>query len=228
MKHLIFGILFLTGIFSSTAQRQVEKTENVSSNTKILVNFKFARNIKVVQWNKNQLLVKATVNLNDGEGNEYFNLKSKKNNNTLTINSDFKDYFKKNSNSSNCSNTTEINYIVYVPKSNALTVKSISGDLNIIEYHGTLTTDLISGNITIKKQSGKLALKTISGDVDVVIAKAKINAESLTGTIYSNHDIKHDNQKRNKPQNKIIGTINNGTTPITMETISGNIYIRKS
>lgn len=61
----------------------------------------------------------------------------------------------------------------------------------------------------------------------MTINKAKINASTLTGTIYSDFDIDTDRRKSSHGTNKITGTINNGNELIVMETISGNIYMRK-
>ena len=108
-------------------------------------------------------------------------------------------------------------------------VKSISGDVVADSFAGTLRTDLVSGDVTIKDYNGDLRLKTVSGDLDVTMDKAKIDAKTLTGTIYSDLNIDQGNNKgkRSSGYNKVVGNVNNGSNLVVLETVSGNIYMRK-
>ncbi len=226
MKKIIqFAFILLVSI-TVNAQRKVEKSVRVSNNQELFVHFKFAQKIEVKQWNQNKFEVRATVNLNNGEGNKHFSLKTSESDGVVKIYSDFGDYFKRKRSWNNNFNT-ELNYVVYVPKNANLEVKSISGSLQADSFNGDLTTNLISGNITIKKYNGKLHLKTISGDVDVAVRKAKINAKTVTGTIYSDLNIDTKYHQNKSYGSKIKGTVNNGDTPLYLSTISGNIYMRK-
>mgnify|MGYP000064789768 CR=1 FL=1 len=226
MKKILATAIILVVTLTMNAQRKVEKSLKVSKNQELYVHFKFASNIEVKQWNQNKIEVRASVNLNNGEGNKYFSLQTKKENGALKIYSDFGGYFKKQRNWDK-SNKTDINYVVYVPKNASLKVKSISGSLDAESYTGTLTTDLISGNITIKKYTGEMHLKTVSGDVDVAINKAKINAKTVTGTIYSDLQIDKTYSQNKSYSSKVRGTVNNGSQELKMTTVSGNIYMRK-
>ena len=227
MKKIINLAIALLVTVTINAQRKVEKSERVSKNQEVFVHFKFAQNIEVKQWSQNKVEVRATVNINNGEGDKHFSLKSSKSGNQVKIYSDFGNYFKRKR-SWNQNNTTEINYIVYVPKNTILKVKSISGSLEADSYTGDLTTDLVSGNITIKKYQGEMQLKTVSGDVDVAISKARVNAKTVTGTIYSDLNIDKSYSQNKSYSSKVRGTVNNGDVELRMTTVSGNIYLRKS
>ncbi len=227
MKKIINLICILLVTITVNAQRNVEKSVKVSKKQELYVHFKFANNIEVKQWNQNRIEVRATVNLNNGEGNTHFSLKTSENGNQVKVYSDFGNYFKRKRNW-NQHNTTEINYVVYVPKHANLTVKSISGSLEAASYSGDLTTDLISGDITIKRYIGEMHLKTVSGDVDVAVSKAKINAKTVTGTIYSDLKIDKSYKENKSYSSKIRGTVNNGNVVLKMITVSGNIYMRKA
>lgn len=75
---------------------------------------------------------------------------------------------------------------------------------------------------------GELLLKTISGDLDVTMNKADIEAKTVTGTIYSDLEINlPDISKSNSNANRVIGTVNKGSDRVKLETVSGNIYMRK-
>ncbi len=239
MKYII--IVALLSVVTLNAQKQVEVKEQISKDQEVFINFKFAQDIKVVHGNTNEIIVKASVNIDDGTGNDNYSIKSENSSGQLKLYSDFGDYFKskkrnvyysnkdeKNENC-NCCHTTDINYVVVVPKNIKLRIKSISGSVFTDTYEGDLVTDLISGDVTIKKYNGELRLKTISGALDIKVNKAKLNAKSVTGTIYSDLDFeKTDLGKHGKSfNNKVSKQINGGTFPLIMETVSGNIYIRK-
>lgn len=229
MKHVI--IIALLSVATLHAQRTVEIKERLSNNQEVYLNFKFAKDIKVEHGNTNEIKIKASVNIDDGKGNDAFSIISDSSSRQLKLSSDFGDYFKdkwNDKNRHNCNSTTEINYVVIVPKKVNLKIKSISGSVSIDDFQGDLITDLISGDVTIKKYNGELRLKTISGALDVTVNKAKLNAKSLTGTIYSDLEFEKTNSNNyHGSQNKVSKQVKGGTIPLELETISGNIYIRK-
>ncbi|OSY88661.1 hypothetical protein WH52_03005 [Tenacibaculum holothuriorum] len=224
------------------AQKKITRSHKASGIENVYVHVKFAENIVVKNWNKNEISVEATVNINDNKDNDVFNLEAEKEGKTLEIKSDYGNFFNRHKkgvtithrgegcNSYNhCTNHNEmhINYTIYVPKNMELKVKSISGSVDALAYNGNLSLDLISGNITIKKHSKNMNLKTISGDIDLVISDANFKAETLTGTVYSDLDIEFNKKNKNSYGSKIYGTVKNGIASLNMKTISGNIYLRK-
>lgn len=236
MKYIL--VLALLSVVSLNAQRQVEVKESITKNQELFVNFKFAQDIKVVHGKTNEIIVKATVNIDDGEGNDTYAIKTENSAGVLKLYSDFGDYFKKRNyyyngeskkQNCNCCHQTEINYVVIVPENIKVKIKSISGSVFADTYEGDLVTDLISGDVTIKKFQGELRLKTISGVLDITVNKAKLNAKSVTGTIYSNMDFEANSSGKysNKRNNSVLKQVNGGVNPLVMETVSGDIYIRK-
>ncbi|WP_083139552.1 DUF4097 family beta strand repeat-containing protein [Polaribacter reichenbachii] len=235
MKSLYLFIGLLLTINNLSAQKKV--TENTSSNhiNDVYVHLKFANNIIVKNWNKDEISVEATVNLDDNKHNDYFSFKAENIGDTYKIASDYGEYFKKHRSYINCnddSNSTSkyqniVNYVIHVPKNIKLKVKSISGDVETENFQGDLNLDLISGNITVKKHSNEMQLKTISGDIDIYIADAKLEAKTLTGGVYSDLEIDFDKHKKKGFGSKIVTTINKGTAFLKLNTISGDIYLRK-
>ncbi len=239
MKHLI--VMALLSVMTLNAQKQVEVKTQIYKDQEVFLNFKFAQDIKVEHGNTNEIIVRASINIDDGTGNDKYSIKRENSSGQLKLYSDFGDYFKskkrnvyysnkngKNGNC-NCCTTSDINYVVIVPKNVSLKIKSISGSVFINAFEGDLVTDLISGDITIKKYSGELRLKTISGALDIIVDKAKLHAKSVTGTIYSDMDFEKAKLGKHSKSfnNKVSKQINGGTLPLVMETVSGNIYIRK-
>jgi hypothetical protein len=230
MKQFI-GLLALLVSLPIMAQREVETSVTMKPQQDLFLNFKFAETIKVEQWDKQEVAVTATVTIDDGEGDSYFNFKTETSGSTVKVVSDYGDYFKNKSKKNqygNCTTTTTIKYVVYVPRQVDMEVKSISGSLESNAFMGTLTTDLVSGDVTIQKFTGNLFLKSVSGDLDVAFQNADVDAQTLSGTIYSDLDIKRDtNKKSRSAYSKVVGTVNNGGSQVVLETVSGDIFMRK-
>ncbi|GHA30465.1 hypothetical protein GCM10007103_09830 [Salinimicrobium marinum] len=230
MKNLVllpFIVLFVTATYG---QLNVEENFRVTPEQQISLNLKFAGEITVVQWDKQEVKVNASVYVDNGEGNSAYSLKSKESSEGINIFSDFGNYFEQKENTviNNCNSKTEISYVVYVPKNCKLKVKSITGNVFSESFSGKLETDLIAGGVELKQYHGELVLKTISGNLDVTMDKANIEAQTLTGTIYSDLDISTtQNSKENAMTTKVSGAVNNGGERAKLETISGNIYMRK-
>lgn len=243
MKRILFFIGLLLSFSNLSAQKIVTETSSSKNIDDVLVHVKFAQNIVVKNWDKNEISVQATVDIDNNKHNDYFSFKTKSIDGYYTITSDYGEYFKKYRNyyrknidddkkkesdedcDCNCNGQHTVDYVIHVPKGIKLKVKSISGSLEADSYVGILQTDLISGNITIKKHSKDMYLKTISGDIDIYVADAKLEAKTLTGGVYSDLDI--DFGKRKGYGSKIVTTVNNGTAFLKLNTISGDIFLRK-
>lgn len=242
MKRIFFFIGLLLTISNLSAQKKVTANQSSSGIEDVYVHVKFAENIEIKQWNKKEVSVEATVNINDNEHNDYFSLETDKIGSTFTIKSDYGDFFKKHGNRRyhhsnddeedddrcHCNNDLDINYVIYVPRNMTLEVKSISGSAQIESYVGTLQLDFISGDIDVKKHSKNMRLKTISGDIDVYVSDAYFEAKTLSGGIYSDLEINFSQNNKRDYGRKISATIKNGDATLKLSTISGDIFLRKS
>ncbi|MFD2563355.1 DUF4097 family beta strand repeat-containing protein [Aquimarina rubra] len=236
MKTLVNLIAFCCVAFQLNAQKVIEK-EITTSADRINIEFKFAEDITIKTWDKSTVYLKAEVSINDGEFNDYFDLKIDNSSSVLDIESSYGDLFdkwkkEKGSNRKNnwgpCNNMDiDANYTLYLPKKAKLRVKSISGNVASENYQGDLEIDIISGNIDIKKYDGELTLKTISGDIDINIAQSKLLAETISGLIYSDKEMEFDKGKNRMVGSKVTGTFGNVKSNLHLKTISGDIFLRK-
>lgn len=218
------------------AQKTIEK-EIITSADLVKVEFKFADDINVKTWDKDEVYLKAEVSVNNGEYDDYFTLKVNNTSSVLDIKSDYGDLFDKwkkegKSNKKNnwgpCNNfDIDANYTLYLPKNSKLKVKSISGSVASENYQGKLMVDIISGNIDIKNYDGDLELYTISGDIDIHIAKSRLKAETISGMIYSDKELEFDQGKNRIVGSKVTGTFGDVRSDLHLKTISGSIFIRK-
>lgn len=237
MKRYFLFIALLLLIGKLNAQKKVTQSYATKGVNKVFINLKYAKNIDVKNWNKNEVLVQVTVTINNNKDNDYFTLKSKKTNDELLIKSDYTTFFKSHNknvissdNNHDCScncNNIIVNYTVFVPTQMWVKIKSLSGNVIAENHKGYLELDLISGNITIKKQTNSMQLKTISGDIDIYVSDASFKAKTLTGGIYSDLAINFNKNKLKSFGQEIIGTVKKGTSNLNLKTISGDIFLRK-
>lgn len=219
-KIVFFFVMFTSGVFitEASAQEIFEKEVNLKSNQAVSLDLDFAGDIVVKTWDKQKLYIKVVVKHNFKEKLD-FQLLENNESNELTIEEKVKNLEKRKNISissddddKNCINLN-IDYEIYLPANVELSVKTISGDIDV------------------KNMKNALKLVTISGFVDVSLnAKGKYNLKSSTisGEIFT--DLKFDEEvdiKQDIVGSKINTTLNGGGKRIELKSISGDLFIRK-
>ena len=219
MKALTLILCSIITIGGWAQSKVVSESVTLTGHERLDLEFTFADEIAFQIWDKKEVLVEVTVDINDGEHNDIFSLNSEKTASTIYIEMD-KDMWKKiekdkKGNWNNCSYNSTINYAVYLPKELEVEANTISGDYEF-EYFNQ-----------------PMRLKTISGAIDMTVPNAMgldFKAKTITGEVYSDIDIAYPEGKEGLRQivgQNFKGRINNGGQRLEFETISGNIYLRK-
>ena len=227
----ILGLLFIAVI--SFGQKKVEENIKVKDQKKVKLDFEFAEEIKVSGWEKDEILIKVSVNINDNEDNEHFELKINEDSDKINITSDIREIKEITKNkivvhkSENGERTITYNnhydidfdiyFEVFVPKNMEVELSSITGD------------------IFLSNLKAKLDIETISGFIDLTVKEnesASIKTSTISGGIYSDHKINLKQNNKGHEMKIIVRrspkfNINNGGRIIDLKTISGDIYIRK-
>lgn len=210
MKTLAIFIIACLSFGTIGAQQKIEKHINLPENGKVYLKIEIADSINIQTWNKNEIYVTASVNINDNKDNDAYLTSFDESGNIVTINGNFrKNYF---SGKDNCCNKSDIYWQVFIPEKTDINAETINGDL------------------TIKGVTGSLKLKTISGYIDLSLPEtgsADLEFSTISGTIYTNHNLNPGKMKSGIPM-EIREKLNNGGPLIKLETISGNIFFRKS
>ena len=213
MKTLMTVLLWAAS-WAGYAQTQVTESANVGKQQLLQLNFDFADEITIQTWDKNEVYVEVRVSINDGEYDHIFTLEKAVTEGTITISMD-KDMWKKvERTGNNCSFQSEIVYQVFLP-----------GQLRV-------KANTINGNFITTPMAQEVELKTISGDIDITVAPEKgldFKAKTISGEIYSDLEIDFPEGKEGLRQvvgMNVRGKINSGGSPMELETISGNIYLR--
>lgn len=225
MKNIIIiSIILISGIFSQ-AQGIIEKTVSVDKSSKINIDLEIADQIIIKTWDKNEAWVKAIVNINDNKDNDKFSLTATQTADGAKIESEIDDLEKISRKrevfrhgeiirGDNCVDI-EIDFEIFLPEGAEINLETISGDVEIIGF------------------KNEMEIETISGFIDLTLdprSRNDIIMETITGEFYSDLDL--DREKNSEWKNHWIGgdlktSLNGGGPLIKLETISGNIYLRK-
>jgi len=195
---------------TSSAQQIIEKSLSFTGKESLELNIQIADSINLQTWDRNEVYVKASVNINDNKDNDAYITSFDESGKSVKVNAKFKDNYFKGKN--NCCTETDISWQVYIPA---------KADFSI---------ETINGNITITGQAGKMDVKSISGYIDLEVPENQpvdIEFSTITGTVYTNHNLTPEKMSRGVPS-VIKEKMNNGGPLIKLETISGDVFFRKA
>lgn len=227
MKNNVFTyVLAILMSFSNIAfsQKVIEKSSPIKETDDLTLDFEFADEIKVSTWSKNEVYIKATISINDNEDNDKFKLELKQRSTGIEFESEIEDmkslqirkrFIDDDGHTVICNSVDmDLFFEVKVPENIDLEIKTISGDIDI------------------KGVLGKMDINTISGFIDLSLPEkhnADLELSTITGGMYSDFDF--NNEKNDGyyhyGKNELSKRLNNGGTRIFLETISGDIFIRK-
>lgn len=220
-------IWVIAASFGLSQPRIVEKTSTISKGDELILDFQFADEINIQTWNKNEIYIKASVNINDNEDNDAFRLDIERFDDKVLATSEIENLQDLSTESititkdddgnyiiNNCNVKLDLYFEVFIPEGIELNVKTISGD------------------IVIKGFEDEMDINTISGFIDLSLSprsKSSIKMSTISGEMFSNMELEYPNGKEGLKRvcgQDVDATINGGGTSISLETISGNIYLR--
>lgn len=214
-KYVLAAILMVVTLGTAFSQKVITKKVDVTGK-KMEMKFDFADSIRIEAWNKNTVELEVSVNIDNNRFNEYYKLNENSFSRDIDLveKIDFEAIKKIKGTGNNCNFDKMIRYKLKVPASLEFSLKTIAGQV------------ILEGSL------GKMSVNSISGFIDYTVPsglKTRINLSTVTGDVYSN--LKFDNKPEKEAQwvgTKRELTLNGGTQPIKLETVSGNIYLRKS
>ena len=210
MKTITILVVMLLCFSTVKAQQIIEKHIDFSGKDFLSMKIQIADSINVQTWNKNEVYLKASVNINENKDNDAYITSFDEDGKTVAVKANFKDnYFK---GKKNCCNETDIYWQIFMPEKTKFSVETINADITITGLTREMNVKSISGYIDLTEPSTK---------------QAEIDFSTVSGRMYSNHAIALSKEHSGIPL-KINEKLNNGGDPIRLETISGDIYFRRS
>lgn len=242
-------IILLTLSSQLFAQSTVEKTFPIQSARELSLEFDHP-NLSIQTWDKNEVLIKGTVSINNGENNSAFELQSSNDGGLLRINSFIRD--KENLPRQITIKRGEQEYVFKANDFNDPKVQKFleenKGDYDYMSS-GTLididlqvfvprnfktSVDSKFGMVEFKQFDAPLRIVAKHGKVDATIAPGigELTVRSRFGEIMSNLDIKFDehpldrNYRKHNQWTEITAHVGKGQSYF-IESKFGTVYLRK-
>lgn len=186
-----------------------------SPNQSVRLDIQIADSIRIIAWDKNEVYAKASIDINNNKDNDVYLTDFKEGGNRIEVNAKF-DENKKSAGYNDschccCNFNTKIYWDVYIPERSYFSVETIDG------------------NIIIEGKTQAIKAHSISGFIDLSFAaarKADIKLSTVSGTIYTDLAINKSSDKWGG--NNVTSQYNGGGESVELETISGDIFLRKT
>ncbi|MFM9910956.1 MAG: DUF4097 family beta strand repeat-containing protein [Chitinophagaceae bacterium] len=213
MKKLLLLTYCLWVASILNAQKIITKAFSFANKESLSLNLNIADSIQIVTWNKNEVSVKCSININDNKYNDDYKVSFDESGKSIEVRAKFETDRKTSYNDPNCCNyRSAIIWEVMIPENAPFEVETINGDIIIVGK-----TDEIKAH-------------TISGFIDLSVPidrKADFKLSTITGTVYSDI-LNQSNSKKHSNYSDICDSYNGGGKQVNLKTISGNIYLRKA
>ena len=236
-KKIIFYLLLIflsvgsvSLSYSQNTDKIVTKSFPVKNDQTVKLDLKFGDLIKVTGWDKDKIQFKAVININNGRLSDALILDFDRTNEAFKISSDYNEQlirkgryddcpeeystYSWNKNGDHIVICSDIKYRIYIPKNADLQIESISADIVLTELRGAIDVKTISGFIDwtrLPKTGAVLSIDTITGQAYTSFDEFEIKDKESTSWSLS-----------------LKGVLNGGGPSVKLETISGNIYLRKN
>jgi hypothetical protein len=216
MKRILSSILLASlFVLRCDAQKIIEKHMSFSNKDLISLDIQIADSIRIITWNKNEVYVKSSININENKDNERYQMTFDDAGSTVKVLAKFREREgngQGNYNNGCCCFESHIYCDIYMPE------------------NANVSVETINGNIVITGHTAAIRAKTISGFIDLSIdaaRKADLHLNTISGTVYTDLAV-NTNRSSRSVGTKISDIVNGGGKPISLETISGDIFLRKS
>lgn len=226
-------IAVLAGFASqAAAQRVVEKTFPADPAERVTLNLKFGDRITVRAWDNNEVSFRAEIEINGGALDDALLLEFADDASGIAVSADYDGERIKEGRREDCPSRhstiswssgeggyavcATITYTVFVPRRSDLTVDTISGDIEMEGLEGPVDARSISGYVDLSWPEGR---------------EADLSLKTVTGEAFSDlESIRFTNRQQSAPLvgYRLNGMIGEGGPDIRLESVSGDIFLRRS
>ncbi|RZM28032.1 MAG: hypothetical protein EOO88_10565 [Pedobacter sp.] len=241
MKRTILWLIIAMGPCFALAQTKVNKSYPVAKGQTVSFHFDYPKTVHISTWDGSEIVVEATVKINNGESDRAFSLSASTSGNTVSI-----------SNKLDMDLIPEAYYIVdkgikvrfnsrqdldaYVADKGSTRIstyqqKDVEVSINIKVPAG-ISTELTSiyGMVELENFNGPIKVDAKYGGVDASLSEKSIGKLQLTtryGKIFSNLTFRPTEQTQKDFYTAITAAPGNGPS-YDFNSAYGNIYLRSS
>lgn len=244
MKNII-TLLFLAFCCSATLGQNIEKTYQLSANEKLSLDFEYPELVKISTWDKQEVLIKAKVLINNQDATEDFTLSENRSSNQLVISSHLKNKDKYENNYITVADDEDDDESVIVSRSGkTITIgdkgkRYYSGTRIEIEVEITLPKNAVVdveakyGMVEVLSAPKDLVVFAKYGGADVKIDEVglkQLRATTSWGQIFSNLSSKLSitgDDMLGKSM-RVEFDSSKGANSVRVESEYGNVFLRKN
>lgn len=226
MKNYLI-ILVLLNASSAIAQRLEEKSVPWQAGQAVSLDLKYAREIQITTWERDEVSLRVSVSINDDTENDAWSITTNSTKDQIRVVSDLETPEGKYSGDcpgqgyqmSEGRYCSLIVYEIYLPQAAALRVETLGG------------------NITLRGMQAEVFAKSLSGFVDADWSAqrgASVVMKSITGEVYTDLDLGLDGaaeaeRHQGSPVGwEIEGKVSGGGVSVQLESISDDVYFRRA
>jgi hypothetical protein len=229
---------------TATAQTPINKIIPVQSGQSIVMHFDYPEMIKVTTWEKNEIAIQGTVDINGGENDDAFVLESSQSGDVVDIRSEIRDMKKL---PERVTIVDDGQKIMFKDKAEFKKYQQAHGKhFNIVSFGPnidivleikvpkgvTTRVESVYGMVEIKGFNGPLTVDATYGGVDAALTEKSVGeivAETNYGEIFTNFDVKFGGDNFAQEDFHTLVSAKPGSGPkYNFESKYGNVYLRKA
>lgn len=239
MKTILTVVMLLTGI-TAFAQSKINESFPLTNEDKIAIKFEYPTLVKIHTWEKNEVKVDATVEIEGGDQDETFSIKGKSERGTFYLKSKLtglsrsENYFFNSDDDDDESVTIKENGRSIVLGEDNVIKRGVEIEIVVDVYvPENLAVDVNAkfGLVEVLDVPRKLDVDSEFGGIDVAINTRDIrelDASTTWGQIYSNLESKIDLSGGDSIGEEMRASLNSsGRKKLYLDSQFGNVYIRK-
>ena len=223
----------ITCLFAQLASAQAETIEKSYAYTgqKLDLDLNFGTEVILKSWDKNEISVKITYEINEGKDNEVMDWKIDDANGKLNINIEL-DSKKLEKLGECCCNGKNGNYWSGRGSKGNRVCVDIKVEV-MMPGKSDVKVKTIVADVAVEGFSGNLDLETVTGQINLRWAKsagAEVNIETVNGSIYTNMDLVMEKEKGlpKISSHKVKATYKSGGRALNLKTVTSDIYLKAS
>ncbi|OEK00365.1 hypothetical protein BFP97_02035 [Roseivirga sp. 4D4] len=228
MEKLSFIIVSMLITHMTFAQQEVFEKSIDFKDQRIDLQADFASQVSISNWDKREVKVKITYELNGGELNEAVEIDLREQEHRIRLKLDIDERMMRNADVRDCE------------KEDAMTWGSRNGPrvcadifVEVFLPKGTdLVMESVIADILVNGEFKDLDIKTVTGDIDLTWPEkhgADIQLKTVNGSIYTNFDFKATRDKGLPiiSSHDLETIYKDGGRYMKLETVTSDIYLRK-
>lgn len=234
--YLLLGafVAFLLGLNPAQAQKIMEKKAPLGPNQHLVLELSQATAIRITGGSGQEVRVKASVNINNNTLNDALLLNLHTTGNEVKVQAAFDNELLGQSPEANCNEGQGATMLVNEADKNGRGAYCIFTHVDYeiaVPAGASVTVKTLTGNIEVTGLRGPLAAKSLTGFVDVswpAATGAEVSLTSASGKVYTTPDLVLDTRPNGAPTGQEArGKLGPSGPLVQLKSFSGDVFFRQ-